>query len=177
MVAPLVAAGLALGLAAVGGVATGYAIDKTLGDGNYTRREAATDAVLGTIPGIGFVKPIGKITYKSTKLRHFSRAQGDNFRDIPFVMAAITVPEQKVIAKTIATERGVNYIASHLIAESRRSSSTSFQQNGGRRGKPKVSETAKVSWDRKKGSKKWIPSCRPGFRLRRIGKKLMCVKN
>lgn len=73
--------------------------------------------------------------------------------------------------------REVQFLSKHHESKSRRPSSMSFQQNGGRRGKPKVSRTEKVTWSRKKGSKKWIPSCRSGFRLQRIGKKLMCVKN
>ena len=59
MVAPLVIAA-AIGAGYVASqialsVGTGYAVDKAVGDGHYTRRELATDAVLGAIPGLGLI--------------------------------------------------------------------------------------------------------------------------
>jgi hypothetical protein len=177
MVAPVIIGGAAIAGGIIAGIASGYAIDKVLGDGNYTAKEVAVDGAMGVIPGVGFLKPTGKILWNTRKLRYFDRAQGDRIRDVPWIMAVANADSVVTIGKTIATEKVVDHIASNLLEESRRPSSMSFQQNGGRRGKPKVSEMTKVSWDRKKGSRKWIPSCRPGYRLQRIGKKLMCVKN
>lgn len=177
MVAPLVA-GIAIivGGAALG-VVTGVAIDKTLGDGKYTRREMATDATLGAIPGLGLIRPAGKIAMSLRHIRHYDKAKGDRLLDIPVALAFYNRREINTIAKTIATEKVVSHIAGQLIAESGRPSSMSFQQNGGRPGKrpSRVSGTRKVSWSKKGG--KWSPSCPTGYKLQRVGKSLMCVKS
>lgn len=175
MVLPIIAAiAVAAGGAAIG-VATGYAIDKHLGDDNYTRRELATDAVVGMIPGLGLLRPSAKIAASSRKLRYFDRAQGDRLRDIPVAMAYHNRSEITTIAKTIGTEKAVSLIAGQLLAESGRSSSSSFQQNGGRPGTSSKSAMRKVTWNRSSKGGKWTPSCPSGFKLQRVGKKLMCV--
>lgn len=51
---------LAVAAGVVGGVATGFVIDKVFGDGNYTRNEMVTDAILGGA-GVGMLKHIGKL--------------------------------------------------------------------------------------------------------------------
>ena len=182
MVAPVVV-GIALGALWVGSqvaasIAAGYAIDKTLGDGKYTRRELAVDAVIGAIPGLGLVRPTGKILYSARHLRHYDRAvdtPGMAARGLAYYnRAPITV-----IAKTIATEKGLDIFSKHLERESTRRVPSSSQQ-GRRRGgttSKKGSEMVKVDWKSgKKGGKK-RPTCPKGFRLRRVGKRLMCVKS
>ena len=66
-----------------------------------------------------------------------------------------------------------------LERESTRRVPSSSQQGRRRGGKSskKVSEMVKVDWKSgKKGGKK-RPTCPKGFRLRRVGKRLMCVKS
>jgi len=192
MVAPVVI-GIALGALWVGSqiaasVATGYAIDKTLGDGKYTRREFAVDAVMGAIPGVGLLRPTGKILYSARYLRHYDRAvdtPGMAARGLAYYNRAPIM----VIAKTIATEKGVEILSKHLELESTRrvpSSSQQGRRRGGTSKKFRLTQldidflkipTRKVTWKSgKKGGKK-RPSCPKGFRLRRVGKRLMCVKS
>jgi len=179
MVAPLViVAAVGVGYIAsqiAVSVGTGYAIDKTLGDGNYTRRELATDAVMGAIPGVGILRPAGKILYSSRKLRFIDKT--DRARDVVLGMAFYNRANIAVIGKTIATEKGVNLLAGALIAESGRASSSSYQQSASRPGTSKRSSMVKPTW--KSGGKggKMRPSCPSGHKLRRVGKRLMCVKS
>jgi hypothetical protein len=186
MVAPLVIAA-AVGVGYIASqialsVGTGYAIDKTLGDGNYTRRELATDAVMGAIPGVGFLRPAGKILYSSRKLRFIDKT--DRARDVALGMAYYNRANIAVIGKTIATEKAVNLLAGALIAESGRASSSSYQQSASRPGTSKKSGMVKPIWKiggsvvqyGTKGGKK-VPSCPSGYKLRRVGKRLMCVKS
>ena len=73
----------------------------------------------------------------------------------------------------------VNILSPVFERESTRRVPSSSQQ-GRRRGgttSKKVSEMVKVDWKSgKKGGKK-RPTCPKGFRLRRVGKRLMCVKS
>jgi hypothetical protein len=179
MVAPLVIAA-AVGVGYIASqiaisVGTGYAIDKTLGDGNYTRRELATDAVMGAIPGVGLLRPAGKILYSSRKLAYIDKT--DRARDVALGMAYYNRANIAVIGKTIATEKAVSLLAGALIAESGRASSSSYQQSASRPGTSKRSGMVKPTW--KSGGKggKMRPSCPSGHKLRRIGKRLMCVKS
>ncbi len=73
----------------------------------------------------------------------------------------------------------VNILSPVNSSESTRRVPSSFQQGRRRGGKSskKVSEMVKVDWKSgKKGGKK-RPTCPKGFRLRRVGKRLMCVKS
>ncbi len=162
MVAPLVLAA-AVGVGYIASqvaisVGTGYAIDKTLGDGNYTRREMATDAVVGAIPGLGLLRPAGKIVYSTRHLAYVSKA--DRASDIALGMAYINRANIAVIGKTIATEKGVNLLAGALIAESGRASSSSYQQSASRPGTSLKSGMVKPIW--KSGGKGG--KMRPSFR-------------
>ena len=60
---------VAVGAGVVSGVATGYVIDKAIGDGNYTRNEMVTDAVLGGA-GIGMIKHAGRLAKGHAKFGH-----------------------------------------------------------------------------------------------------------
>jgi hypothetical protein len=179
MVAPLVIAA-AVGVGYIASqvalsVGTGYAIDKTLGDGNYTRRELSTDAVMGAIPGVGFLRPVGKILYSSRKLAYIDKT--DRARDVALGMAYYNRANIAVIGKTIATEKGVNLLAGALISESGRASSLSYQQSASRPGTSKKSKMVKPTWHVGKGGFPKVPSCPSGFKMRRVGKRLMCVKS
>lgn len=55
-------------------VAVGYAVDQVLGDGNYTRREMATDAALG-VAGIGVAKSGAKIGVGVYAMKHGGKAR------------------------------------------------------------------------------------------------------
>lgn len=177
---PLPAAAVAavvVGGGAALGVASGYVIDKVLGDGHYTGREMAVDATMGAIPGMGLVRPTAKILASGRHIRHFDRAQGDRLVDIPLALAFVNRRNFTQIGKTIATEKVVDYMAGYVFDESGRSSPSSFQQGGGRSGNPKGSRMRKVTWNRSKKGGKFIPSCPSGYKLRRVGKRLMCVKS
>ena len=63
-----------IGASVVASVALGYVLDRTLGDGIYTKQEFATDVTLGLIPGVGFLKPGAKIGYSGVKMLQLSRA-------------------------------------------------------------------------------------------------------
>lgn len=179
MAAPLVIAA-AIGVGYVASqialsVGTGYAVDKAVGDGQYTRRELATDAVLGAIPGLGLIRPSAKILFSARHLRYARKTEA-SATDIAAAMAYVNRANIAVIGKTIATEKGVNLLAGALIAESGRASSSSYQQSGTRPG-PRKAAMVKPTW--KSGGKggKMRPSCPSGHKLRRIGKRLMCVKS
>jgi hypothetical protein len=179
MVAPLaIAAAAGIGYIASQiaiSVGTGYAIDKALGDGKYTRQELATDVVMGAIPGVGLLRPMSKIAYSTRKLQYVDKT--DRAKDVALGMTYLNRANIAVIGKTIATEKAVNLLAGTLISESRRRVSSSFQQKRRRRGTPKGSEMVKVDWKSgKKGGKK-RPTCPKGYKLRRVGKRLMCVKS
>jgi len=179
MVAPIVV-GVALGGAYVAAqiaasVGTGYAIDKAFGDGKYTRRELAVDAVMGAVPGVGLLRPAGKIAYSARHLRYVDRT--DRARDVALGMAFINRANIAVIGKTIATEKAVTLLASHLIAESGRASSSSYQQSATRPGTSKRSAMVKPTWKSVGKGGKVRPSCPSGHKLRRVGKRLMCVKS
>ena len=68
--------------ASIGGsVASGYLIDRYLGDGNYTRSEFATDVVLG-MAGVGVAKSGVKAGYAIHLTRQASRAKkAERIRD------------------------------------------------------------------------------------------------
>jgi hypothetical protein len=68
--------------ASIGGsVASGYLIDRYLGDGNYTRSEFATDVVLG-MAGVGVAKSGAKAGYAIHLTRQASRAKkADRIRE------------------------------------------------------------------------------------------------
>lgn len=180
MVAPLVIAA-AVGVGYVASqiaisLTTGYIIDKHLGDGNYTRREFATDAVMGAIPGVGLLRPAGNILYSARKLCYLDKT--DRAADVAKGMTYYNRANIAVIGKTIATEKGVSLLAGALIAESGRASSSSYQQSASRPGTSKKSGMVKPTWKSSvvPGGQKH-PSCPSGYKLRRIGKRLMCVKS
>ena len=60
---------VAVGVGVVSGIGTGYVLDKTLGDGNYTRNEMLTDAILGGA-GIGMIKHAGRLAKGHAKFGH-----------------------------------------------------------------------------------------------------------
>jgi hypothetical protein len=69
---------VAVGAGIASGLATGYVIDKTLGDGNYTRNEMVTDAILGAA-GIGMLRHGGRLAkghakYASLLAKHYDPA-------------------------------------------------------------------------------------------------------
>jgi len=66
MPAPVIAA-IAIGV--VSGVGTGYVIDKAIGDGNYSRNEMVTDAILGGA-GVGLIKHAGRLAKGHAKFGH-----------------------------------------------------------------------------------------------------------
>ena len=68
--------------ASIGGsVASGYLIDRYLGDGNYTRSEFATDVVLG-MAGVGVAKSGVKAGYAVHLTRQANRAKkAERIRD------------------------------------------------------------------------------------------------
>ena len=68
----LVIAAAALGSVAIS-VTSGYIIEKTIGDGDYSNRDAAIDVGLGLIPGAALAKPGLKIVASARHLRHFER--------------------------------------------------------------------------------------------------------
>jgi len=71
----------------------------------------------------------------------------------------------------------VNYLSPVRQVESGRASSLSYQQSASRPGTSKKSGMIKPTW--KSGGKggKMRPSCPSGHKLRRVGKRLMCVKS
>lgn len=70
---------LVIAAAAVGSVAvsvtSGYILERTIGDGEYSGRDAAVDIGLGLIPGAALVKPGVKIAASARHLRHFDRSE------------------------------------------------------------------------------------------------------
>ncbi len=73
MVAPLIIVGaIALGSVAVS-VASGYLLEKSIGDKDYSDRDLAVDVALGLIPGAALAKPGAKIALSLRRLRHFER--------------------------------------------------------------------------------------------------------
>ncbi len=73
----------------------------------------------------------------------------------------------------------VNYLSPVRQAESGRASSLSYQQSATRPGTSSKTKAVMVKPTWKSGGKggKWRPSCPSGHKLRRVGKRLMCVKS
>ena len=122
---------VAVGAGVVSGVATGYVIDKAVGDGNYTRNEMVTDAILGGA-GIGFLKHGGKLAtghlQLGRKLRHFDRAKGDVLSDIPVVYLFSQGPEilttGKTAASIVAVGKGVDVLSGQSLTSSPKGSTS-----------------------------------------------------
>ena len=73
MVAPIIIVGaIALGSVAVS-VASGYLLEKSIGDKDYSDRDLAVDVALGLVPGAALAKPGLKIAASLRHLRHFER--------------------------------------------------------------------------------------------------------
>jgi len=105
------------------GVASGYVIDKVIGDGNYNRQELVTDGVLGAIPGVGWAAIGGRFMLRMRHLRHFDRTV-DVVTDIPYYVLLANRSEVRPIIKTVVASvlvgTGVNAVLN---------SSGSYQQN------------------------------------------------
>jgi hypothetical protein len=84
MPAPILAVVAAAAVGAGTSVATGYALEMTIGDKHYSRRDFAIDATLGAV-GVGTAKNIGKAGYHGAKyavrLRRAEKA-GDTARTV-----------------------------------------------------------------------------------------------
>lgn len=87
MPVPLVALAAGMVAGVVVSVGGGYIMEKTIGDGDYSMRDASIDMGIGLVPGAAFAKPIAKIGFSTRKLRWFSRAEGDRVRDVGVFMA------------------------------------------------------------------------------------------
>ena len=79
MVVPLILGAMWIGGGIVTSIASGYIIDQTIGDKNYTRREMLADGVLGAV-GFSLVKSGAKVVGGLRHARAASKA--DNIRDM-----------------------------------------------------------------------------------------------
>lgn len=144
MVAPIL---IAVGYGAMTGLAAGYVIDKTIGDGNYTSQEMITDATLGAI-GVGFFKHAYRVGKSSQILRQFDKSV-DVISDIPKVLL---LANRKEIPKIIKT--GAYTVLVGKTVEVGYASSKSYQQNVGKPSSAIVS-TGKSRVPAKKATKRF----------------------
>ena len=97
-------------------MATGYAIDMTIGDGHYSRRDAAIDATLGAV-GVGAMKNVGRGLFTGIKYWRKGRkaaAAGDDVADITKIgitlVDDVPVSDINMIANVSFASAGYNAV-------------------------------------------------------------------
>lgn len=101
---------LYIGASVAASVALGYVLDKSLGDGVYTKQELATDVTLGLIPGIGLLKPGAKIGYSGVKMVQLSRAGQVPRQLVGRSLYLANKSQAKPIVKTLIAGHAVSYM-------------------------------------------------------------------
>lgn len=161
-----------VGVSVVGSVALGYVIDKTIGDGDYTKQELATDITLGLIPGVGLLKPGAKIVYSGGKMLQLSRAGQVPRQLVGRSLVLANKGQVKPIAKTLVAGHAV----SHMYEQTWISAFDKLTVSGGD-DLPAAGSTETVGPSNAKGPRSYQPKvagrCKKGFYYSK--KKKMCV--
>lgn len=108
MVLPL----LLLGGSVAVSVGIGYVLDRTIGDGDYTKQDLAVDVTLGLIPGVGLIKPAGRIGGHAVKVARVYQ-KGDKAGDVGMAMVYLSRHEIKPITKTLVAGHVVSHMYDH----------------------------------------------------------------
>ena len=138
---------VAVGLGMAASVGTGYLIDRASGSSEYTRGEFAADAAIGAFGG-GFVKPIGRGLYQGarqagriyTPLRQTAGKVG--VRSQAFAQetagSALWIAHRAFRGNLRPVAKATTFVALGMQIDNYlsrgESSSSSYQQNGGRLG-------------------------------------------
>lgn len=172
----IVYAGAALGGVLIS-VGSGYILEKTIGDGDYSGRDLAIDSGLGLIPGAALVKPGAKILASARHLRHFDRSV-DTLRG---ATAGIVYYNRRNLAQI-----GIHQSATVLIggAYDRLTSGSSGTSATGavtRPSKTKKFPGANIIVPRKlpkgaSGRSRTGLACPPGYKLQKHRGRWMCIR-
>jgi hypothetical protein len=158
------------------GLVSGYVVDHIWGDGEYSAGEAAFDAAGGALGG-SMVKPVTTIGGRALTVgrAHFSKSVGFSFADDAVgTTAAILSGNVKPIGIGVATSiLGDQYTHAQREKSSdvgRASEGTVASGGTSLSGKMITPTTFRDS----RGEKR--QSCPRGYELKRVGKRMMCVK-
>jgi hypothetical protein len=166
-------------LGAAGGLALGYTIDHFLGDSDYSGKEAFIDATTGALGG-GLVNPIIRVGSRANKVIRHSGGKvykvGAGATESLLVAGYVTKP---MISRPARMELLAGSVAGLVydIAYGK-SPGSSSEQNGTHVGPGDTS-----SGNGKKSMQKMVKPiyrkgrdpCPPGYRLRTVDGKRMCV--
>lgn len=169
-------------------MAGGYLWDHFLGDSEYTAREAVVDAAGGALGGSVF-RPVAKGAGSAANfLRHYRKGSGglSGMATGEAVMSAGYLYGRPVVVATPAHVRGavVAHTAGYAydyFSESSGRSSQSYQQNGSPGGThpipgPDIIPVIWVKYSDHHGWNRASPKCPPGYRMKKVNGKQMCVR-
>ena len=176
MAIPLIVyAGAALGGVLVS-VGSGYILEKTIGDGDYSGRDLAIDAGLGVIPGAAFVKPLGKIALSARYLKYFDEAE-DTARAALFWMAVYNRRNFQQIGIHQASKVLIGGSYDHLTSGSSGTSATRASTRASKTKKfPGANIITPVKSRRGASGKQHGLTCPPGFKLQKHRGRWMCIR-
>jgi hypothetical protein len=166
-------------LGAAGGLALGYTLDHFLGDSDYSGKEAFVDATTGALGG-GLVNPVIRVGSRANKvIRHTGGKVykvGAGATESLLVAGYVTKP---MISRPVRMEMLAGAAAGLVydIAYGQ-SSGSSSEQNGTHVGPGGISSNkGKKSMQKmvKPVFRKGRDPCPPGYRLRTVDGKRMCV--
>ena len=103
---------LVLGGSVAISVGVGYILDRTIGDGDYTKQDLAVDVTLGLIPGVGLLKPMGRIGMHAARVARVAE-KGDTAGDVAMGMIYLSRHEIKPISKTLIAGHAVSAMYDH----------------------------------------------------------------
>ena len=161
---------------AAGGLALGYVLDHYMGDSNYTGREAFVDAATGAIGG-GLINPVAKVATRANRVIRGSTDMAKVGAGDSVIIAGYV--SRPMISKPVAREFVGGALAGFAYDLATQSSGSRSERNG-----PNVGPggTGPAGLGSKGGSKMVKPvyrrgrdPCPPGYRLRTVNGKRMCV--
>ena len=168
-------------IGAAGGLALGYTLDHIFGDSDYTGREMFVDTATGALGG-GLVRPLASVGTRFGKVvRHYgddAYKVGASGVDDLIVAGYITAPmisrpaRMEFIGGAVA---GLVYDIAHSKSPDVRSErNASDVTSGGTPSRKSKNMLAPTSFRDSRGETR--QSCPRGYELRRVGKRMMCVK-
>ena len=135
---PLIVAGASIAGGAITGVATTYVFNRVIGK-KTTKADVATGALLGTVPGLGYVKPGSKILVNMRHLKHIDRGY-DTARGVGMTMILINQTALSSIRNSVVKSYAVKKIVARMFPEGKNTNQSpstktqSYQQSQKGRG-------------------------------------------
>lgn len=166
---------------AAGGIALGYVLDHTIGDSDYSGKEIFVDATTGAVGG-GLVGPMMRVGSRANKvIRHSGRQGykvGAGATESLLLAGYVTKPmisrpaRMELLAGTAAAL--VYDIAYGKSPDVRSEQNASDVTSGGIPSRKSKNMLAPTSFRDSRGETR--QSCPRGYELKRVGKRMMCVK-